>query len=70
MAAFADAIAGQWVPYRMNAAGRAAFGASLSEEWDAWEAELRAAYADLDERLRTQGAITEPERLTLDARWG
>ena len=31
MGAFAEAVAGQWIPYRLNAAGRDAFGASLSE---------------------------------------
>lgn len=70
MAAFVEAVAGQWVPYRLNAAGRDAFGASLSEEWEAWEAHLRAKSADLDERLRALGPITESERLTTDARWG
>jgi Tol biopolymer transport system component len=70
MAAFVEAIAGQWVPYRLDAAGRVAFGVSLSDEWDAWEADLEAAYADLDERLRQLGPITEPERLTTDVRWG
>ena len=70
MAAFVEAIAGQWIPYRLDAAGSAAFGVSLSDEWNAWEADLEAAHADLDERLRRIGPITEPERLTTDIRWG
>ena len=70
MAAFVESIAGQWVPYRLNAAGRDAFGGSLSDEWGAWEAELTAAHADLDARLARFGPITEPDRLTTDARWG
>ena len=69
MAAFAEAIAGQWVPYRLNSAGRGAFGVSLSEEWTAWEAELREELADLDVRLRQAGPVTDPERLTTGARW-
>ena len=70
MAAFVEAIAGQWVPYRLDSAGRDAFGLSLSEEWTAWEADLEMAYRDLDDRLGQLGPITEPERLTTDARWG
>ena len=70
MAVFVEAIAGQWIPYRLNAAGGAAFGVSLSDEWDAWKADLEAAHADLDERLRRIGPITQPERLTTDVRSG
>ncbi|KPJ84264.1 MAG: hypothetical protein AMS19_01320 [Gemmatimonas sp. SG8_23] len=70
MAALADAIGGQWVPYRLDAAGRHALGVSLSDEWEAWADSLRATYADLDERLERFGPITEPERLTEGARWG
>ncbi len=70
MAAFAEAIAGQWVPYRLDAAGRDAFGTSLTDEWNAWRDTLEADLADLDERLAAQGPVTEPERLTERARWG
>jgi hypothetical protein len=70
MAAFADAIAGQWIPYRLDAAGRSAFGVSLTDEWRAWEEELEADLAGLDARLESVGPITEAERLTTDARWG
>jgi hypothetical protein len=51
MAVFVDAIGGQWVPYRLDSAGRNAFGASLSDEWRAWADSLQAEYAALDERL-------------------
>lgn len=70
MAAFADAIAGQWVPYRIDAAGRSAFGTSLTSEWNAWEAQLTRDLETLDQRLAMAGPITEPERLTSGARWG
>jgi hypothetical protein len=70
MADFVDAIGGQWVPYRIDAAGRHAFGVSLTHEWNAWGDSLRAEYADLDARLERAGPITEPERLTEGARWG
>ena len=69
MADFVDAIGGQWVPYRIDAAGRHAFGVSLTDEWESWEESLRVEYADLDERLMRTGPITEPERLTDGARW-
>ena len=70
MAAFVEAVAGQWVPYRLDAAGRDAFGVSLSEEWEAWRDALEAQVAGLDERLGAQGPVTEAELLTEGARWG
>lgn len=69
MAALAQAVAGQWVPYRLDAAGRDAFGVSLSDAWSEWADELRARYAHLDEELARLGPVSEPERLTQGARW-
>ena len=69
MEAFVDAVGGQWIPYRMNAAGRDAFGVSLSEEWSAWRSSVEESLASLDRELSRLGPITEPERLTEDARW-
>ena len=51
MAIFADAIAGQWVPYRLDAAGRDAFGVSLTDEWKLWKDTLEEDLANLDNRL-------------------
>ena len=70
MAPFVEAISGQWVPYRLNAAGRNAFGVSLSQEWDLWAQELRGEAASLDARLERFGPVSDPERLTSGARWG
>lgn len=70
MGAFARAVAGQWVPYRLNAAGRDAFGASISDEWRAWRDSLETAYAGLDDTLRARGPLTPLERLTNGARYG
>ncbi len=70
MKRFAEAIAGQWIPYRLNAAGRDAFGVSLADAWEAWAEELRDRYGDYDAELaRAHGPVTEPERLTVGARW-
>ena len=70
MAAFVEAIAGQWVPYRLNAAGRDAFGVSLSREWDVWAQEWYEEGMSLDARLERFGPVSEPERLTEGARRG
>lgn len=69
MSAFADAVAGQWVPYRLDAAGRDAFGVPLSAAWTEWADSLRARYEHLDRELARLGPVTEPERLTHGARW-
>jgi hypothetical protein len=70
MATFVEAIGGQWIPFRLNAAGRSAFGVSLSDAWHEWTEQLKERYKDLDSDLASNGPITEPERLTLGARWG
>jgi len=70
MAAFAEAIGGQWIPYRIDAAGRSAFGVSLTDEWQLWREGLEDDLNGLDARLSALGPITESERLTNDARWG
>jgi Tol biopolymer transport system component len=69
MSSFVEAVGGQWVPYRIDAAGRSAFGVSFSEAWRDWEATLRQRYETLDEDLASLGPVTEPERLTHGARW-
>ncbi|MCG6987489.1 MAG: hypothetical protein LJF06_04845 [Gemmatimonadetes bacterium] len=70
MGAFARAVAGQWIPYRLDAAGRAAFGHSISDEWKAWKDSLEEEYAHLDDRLRAFGPLTPVERLSNGARYG
>ena len=69
MEAFVEAVEKQWIPYRLNAAGRSAFGVSMSHEWAAWADAWRDSAAGLDARLARFGAITEPERLTRGARY-
>ncbi len=69
MARFVEAVAGQWVPYRLNAAARTAFGVSFDEEWDAWAADVEAR---AEAWARTVAArspgVPAPERLTHGAR--
>ncbi|MDX1492486.1 MAG: hypothetical protein R3253_00325 [Longimicrobiales bacterium] len=69
MEAFVDAVGGQWIPYRLDAAGRSALGVSLTQEWEAWRAEVESELEGLDARLATLGPVTEPERMTEGARW-
>ncbi len=68
MAAFVQALGGQWIPYRLNAAGRDAFGVSLSSEWSAWRAALEGRYEGLDRELARFGPITEPEVISEPSR--
>ena len=69
MIAFVEAVEKQWLPYRLNAAGRNAFGTTLTSEWKAWADTQRIAAAALDSHLARFGAITEPQALTRGARY-
>ncbi len=73
MAAFVEAVvrpAAQLPLPRLNAAGRRAFGASLSSEWNAWTNEMWARASRLDEELAAFGPVSAPEALTRNARYG
>ncbi len=61
---FIREVAGQWVPYRVDAAARAAFGISFSDSWSAWKEELEVRYAALRDSLSAWAPLTAPERLT------
>ncbi len=69
MIAFVKAVEKQWIPYRLDAAGRSAFGTTLTNEWKAWADTQRTAAAKLDTRLARFGAITEPQAITRGARY-
>ncbi|MDE2700804.1 MAG: hypothetical protein OXI23_18195, partial [Gemmatimonadota bacterium] len=69
MIAFVEAVEKQWIPYRLDAAGRSAFGTTLTNEWKAWADTQRTAAAELDTRLAKFGAITEPQAITRGARY-
>lgn len=66
--AFVDAVADQWVPYRLDAAARDAFGVSFSREWEAWRAGLEARYRALEDTLAERAPITRGEPLTRSGR--
>ena len=61
LGAFARSTAGLWVPFRLNAAARAAFGATVAASWQAWREEAATRYAAQVESLAEQAPITEGE---------
>lgn len=69
MAAFVKAVEDQWIPFRLDAAGRQTFGVNLSNEWTAWANSWRDSVSGLDARLSRFGAISEPETLTQGGRY-
>lgn len=69
MEAFVHAVGGQWIPYRLDAAARDAFGVSFSEEWSVWGDSVRSGLDRLERELGRLGPVSEPERLTRQARW-
>ncbi len=60
---FARSVAGLWVPYRMNAAARDAFGVSLRQSWQAWSEGMTAAYRTLPDELARSAPVTVGERV-------
>jgi hypothetical protein len=68
MGAFAEAVAHLWVPYRLDAAGRKAFGVSLSEEWRLWTAEETRKADTVRAGVERLGPLTPTEALTHGAR--
>ncbi len=43
LATFVEEVAGQWIPFRLNAAAQKAFGVSFSEGWSVWVCPLAIA---------------------------
>ena len=58
LAAFARTVAGLWVPYRMDAAARGAFGVSVGASWEAWAGETAQRYRALAEELDDAVPVT------------
>lgn len=63
-----EQVAGQLVPYRIDAAARSAFGISFSQAWEEWRASLSAEYRALADSLAALRPLTTGEALTRGAR--
>jgi hypothetical protein len=63
MGRFVRAVAGQWVPYRLDAAAREAFGVSFTRAWEAWHQELKERYGALRDSLAAWAPLTQGEAL-------
>ena len=68
VADFLKAAAGQWIPYRLDAAARRAFGESFSDLWDQGQVGAAREVEELEARLGGSGSLTPPEELTRGAR--
>ena len=68
LGAFADAIARQWFPYRVNSGAKDAFGISFSDAWEVWRSDLQARFGDLADSLAAAAPLTVGEPLASDGR--
>ena len=68
LGAFADAIARQWFPYRVNSGAKDAFGVSFSDVWEGWRAVLEARFLALADSLAVAAPLTEGEPLAAEGR--
>ncbi|MEX0856092.1 MAG: hypothetical protein WD056_00855 [Gemmatimonadota bacterium] len=66
---FLRAVADQWIPYRLDAAARDAFGLSFGRLWEAWMTEVEGAARAIRNRVAQEDRPTV-ERLTQGARNG
>ena len=58
---FARSVAGLWIPFRLNAAARDAFGESVSDSWSAWRQETIGRYEALAASLAETVPATKGE---------
>ncbi|MGI9626363.1 MAG: TolB family protein, partial [Longimicrobiales bacterium] len=61
IARLARALAGQWIPYRLNAAAHDAFEGSIANEWRTWTAQMAQEYEALAGELVDDAPITQGE---------
>ncbi len=66
---FLTAVADQWVPYRLDAAARQAFGRSFQELWGDWIAEVEAESRSLQLRIESGKELPPTELLTRGGRY-
>ncbi|NNF39643.1 MAG: hypothetical protein HKN71_13310 [Gemmatimonadetes bacterium] len=65
MREFVEAVAGQWIPYRLNSAARTAFGESFTEAWAVWAGEVQREARRLADVIETRSpSLPRPEPLT------
>ncbi len=58
---FARSLAGLYVPFRINAAARGAFGETVADSWAGWHRETVARYRSLADSLSRQAPLTTGE---------
>lgn len=68
MGEFARAVAGLWIPFRLNAAARDAFGESVSDSWNAWRDETTHRYEAMAASLAEAAPVTVGEVVDSPAR--
>ena len=68
MREFVQEVAGQLVPYRIDAAARSAFGVSFSQAWEQWSAAVSDQYGALADSLAGLQPVTTGEAITRGAR--
>ena len=68
LGAFADAIARQWIPYRVNAGAKDAFGVSFSSLWERWRTDLEVRFRALADSLAAAAPLTAGEPLAAEGR--
>jgi len=69
VARFLRAASDQWIPYRLDAASREAFGSSFGELWDDWMRRVEEDAGEFVRRVRERrDGPVQPEMLTLGAR--
>jgi hypothetical protein len=61
MKAWVDAISGQWIPLRINSAGRDAFDEALTDAWNDWARRVASESRDQVAALEAVRALTEFE---------
>lgn len=61
-------LAHQWVPFRLDAAARRAFGESFQSLWEEWRAETKGRAEALREEAADGAVVTETEPLTRGGR--
>ena len=66
---FLDAMADQWIPYRLDAAARESFGPSFQELWADWMEGVEAEAEGVRRRIDGRRGLPGPELLTDGGRW-